>query len=365
MPKNSSSFQHGKASKAAVVLVNLGTPEAPTAAALRPYLREFLSDPRVVEIPRLIWWIILNFIIIPFRAKKSAAKYAAIWTSEGSPLKVHTERQAALLKGYLGERGHQVDVVAAMRYGQPALPAVLSQLHNNGCSKILILPAYPQYSGTTTASIYDAVFDHYKKVRNIPELRLIKHYHDHPGYIMALKNSILKHWEQNQRGKHLVISFHGVPQRTLMLGDPYHCECQKTARLLAQSLGLRDNEYSVTFQSRFGRAQWLQPYTLPTVEKLAKLGTQRVDIICPGFISDCLETLEEINIEVRRAFMLAGGKEFHYIPCLNEDALWLRSLSEITEPHLHSWPTSYDALRTQQEQADASVRFAQNSGAAQ
>jgi len=365
MTNNSSPFQHGKTSKATVVLVNLGTPEAPTAQALRPYLREFLSDPRVVEIPKLIWWIILNFIIIPFRSKKSAAKYAAIWTSEGSPLKVHTEKQAALLKGYLGERGHQVEVVAAMRYGQPALPEVLQQIQNSGSNKILILPAYPQYSGTTTASIYDAVFDHYKKVRNIPELRLIKHYHDHPGYIMALKNSVLKHWEQNQRSQHLVISFHGVPKRTLLLGDPYHCECQKTARLLAQSLGLRENDYSVTFQSRFGRAEWLQPYTQPTIEKLAKQGTQRVDVICPGFISDCLETLEEINIEVRRAFMLAGGKEFHYIPCLNEDALWLRGLSEITEAHLYSWPTSYDALRSLQEQAEAGALRAKNSGAEQ
>jgi len=365
MSKTSSSFKHGKVSKAVVVLVNLGTPDAPTAQALRPYLREFLSDPRVVEIPKLIWWFILNLIIIPFRAKKSATKYAAIWTTDGSPLKVHTEKQAAMLKGYLGERGHQVDVVAAMRYGQPALPDVLSQLQSSGCDKILILPAYPQYSGTTTASIYDAVFDHYKKVRNIPELRLIRNYHDHPGYIMALKNSILKHWEQNQRGKLLLISFHGVPKRTLLLGDPYHCECQKTARLLAQSLGLRDDEYMVTFQSRFGRAEWLQPYTQPTVEKLAKQGAQRVDVICPGFIGDCLETLEEINIEVRRAFMLAGGKEFHYIPCLNEDALWLRSLSEITEPHLHSWPTSYEELRTLQEQATAGALLANNLGAGQ
>ena len=278
---------------------------------------------------------------------------------------VHTKKQAALLKGYLGERGHQVDVVAAMRYGQPSVPAVLAQLHENGCDKILILPAYPQYSAATTGSIFDVVFNFYKKVRNIPELRLVKHYHDHPGYISALKNSVLRHWEKSQRAGHVVISFHGVPRRTLMLGDLYHCECHKTARLLAQSVGLRENEYSVTFQSRFGNAEWLQPYTLATIEALAKNGTSRVDVLCPGFTSDCLETLEEINIEVRSAFMMAGGKEFNYIPCLNEDPLWLRGLSEITKPHLHTWPTSFEELRLLQQQAVARADLAKRLGAEQ
>jgi ferrochelatase len=358
-----SNFKHGISTKVAVVLVNLGTPEAPTAQALRPYLKQFLSDTRVVEIPKLVWWFILNGIIIPFRAKQSAAKYAAIWTTEGSPLKVHTVKQASLLRGYLGERGHQVDVIPAMSYGHPALTDVLEQLQQNGCQRILILPAYPQYSATTTASVFDAVFNFYKNVRNIPELRFIKHFHDHEGYIFALKKTILKHWEQHQRSGHLVMSFHGVPKRTLMLGDPYHCECLKTARLLAQSLGLRENDYSVTFQSRFGKAEWLQPYTQPTIEALAKNGTSRVDVICPGFTSDCLETLEEINMEVRSAFMLAGGKEFHYIPCLNEDALWMRGLAEITETHLFGWPTSFDALRDEQQQASASIERAKLQGA--
>lgn len=348
-----------------MVLVNLGTPEAPTVAAVRPYLREFLSDTRVVEIPRLIWWLILNCIILPFRSKKSAAKYAAIWTADGSPLKVHTKKQALMLKGYLGERNHQVDVVYAMRYGQPSVPSVLGELQNSGYGRILILPAYPQYSATTTASIFDAVFDVYKKVRNIPDLRLIKHYHDHPGYIAALKNSILKHWETNGRSTHLVLSFHGVPKRTLMLGDPYHCECYKTGRLLAESLGLSAGEYSVTFQSRFGRAEWLKPYTQPTIEELAKKGLQRVDVICPGFTSDCLETLEEINMEVRAAFLMAGGKKFHYIPCLNEDTLWLRAMAEIVEPHLHGWPVSFDALRAEQQSAASSSARAKNLGAEQ
>lgn len=365
MTKKIDTFQHGKTSKAAVVLVNLGTPQAPTAKAVRPFLREFLSDTRVVEIPRLIWWFLLNCIIVPFRSKKTAAKYAAIWTNEGSPLKIHTQKQATLLRGYLGETGHQVDVVPAMRYGQPALPDVLAELQKNGCERVLILPAYPQYSGTTTASIVDAVLAHYKNVRNIPELRFIKHYHDHPGYIGALKKSVLEHWNQNQRGEHLVMSFHGVPKRTLLSGDPYHCECQKTARLLAQSLGLKEGDYSVTFQSRFGKAQWLQPYTLPTVQALAKKGVKRVDVICPGFISDCLETLEEINIEVRREFMLAGGTEFNYIPCLNEDVHWMRGLADITQDHLYPWPTGSEALRQQQQLAAASLVLAKQLGAEQ
>jgi ferrochelatase len=343
--------------------VNLGTPQAPTSKALRPYLREFLSDTRVVEIPKFIWWIILNCVIIPFRAKKSAAKYAAIWTKEGSPLLVHTQKQATLLRGFLGERGHQVDVIPTMRYGQPALTEALAKLQEEGCERILMLPAYPQYSGTSTASIFDAVFAYYKKVRNIPELRFIKHYHDHPGYIDALKNTVLNHWNQSQREGHLVMSFHGVPKRTLLLGDPYHCECHKTARLLAESLGLSKDEYTVTFQSRFGKAEWLQPYTLPTIEALAKKGVKRVDVICPGFISDCLETLEEINMEIRSAFLLAGGHEFNYIPCLNEDALWMRGLAELAEAHLLGWPTHADEQRELQQKATASVALAQQLGA--
>ena len=245
------------------------------------------------------------------------------------------------------------------------LPDVLAELQKNGCERVLILPAYPQYSGTTTASSVDAVLDHFKNVRNIPELRFIKHYHDHPSYIEALKNSVLNHWNQHQRGGHLVMSFHGVPKRTLLLGDPYHCECHKTARLLAQSLGLTKSEYSVTFQSRFGKAQWLQPYTLPTIQALAKNGVKRVDVICPGFISDCLETLEEINIEVRREFMLAGGTEFNYISCLNEDTQWIQGLADITQDHLDSWPTSLESLREQQQQATASLRLAKQLDAQQ
>jgi ferrochelatase len=333
-------FSHGTAPRTAVVLVNLGTPEAPTAAAVRPYLKQFLSDPRVVEIPKAVWWLILNLVILPFRSKASAKKYASIWSNEGSPLKVHTQKQAMLLRGALGERGHRnVDVVMAMRYGSPSLPSVLEKLKAANTSRILVLPAYPQYSGTTTASIYDAVFDHYKTVRNVPELRLVRNYHDHETYIDALAASIIRHWEQNGRGDKLVMSFHGVPKRTLALGDPYHCECHKTARLLAAKLKLRDDQYLVTFQSRFGKAEWLQPYTQPTIEQLARDGVGKVDVVCPGFTSDCLETLEEINMEVRHAFMAAGGKQFSYIECLNEDAKWISALAEVAEQHMAGWHT--------------------------
>ena len=333
------SHTHGTTLRTAIVLVNLGTPEAPTASALRRYLKQFLSDPRVVEIPKPIWSLILYGLILPFRSRKSAAKYASIWTQDGSPLKIYTARQATLLRGYLGERGHQVTVAYAMRYGEPALPKVLDKLKAEGCERILVLPAYPQYSGTTTASVFDAVFDHYARVRNVPELRFIKHYHDHEAYVQALCKSVLAYWDANGRPDKLVMSFHGVPKRTLLLGDPYHCECQKTARLLAQALRLTPEQYLVAFQSRFGRAEWLQPYTAPTLQKLAKEGLRRVDVVCPGFTSDCLETLEEIAMEGKSEFLTAGGAEFHYIPCLNDESYWITALAEIVEQHLTGWPT--------------------------
>ncbi|NMM38620.1 MAG: ferrochelatase [Glaciimonas sp.] len=349
------SYTHGTIPKTAVVLVNLGTPEAPTAAAVRPYLKQFLSDRRVVEIPRIVWWCILNGIILPLRAGKSAAKYATIWTKDGSPLKVHTEKQAKLLQGYLGQRGHQMQVAYAMSYGAPALPAVLDKLQSDGCERILVLPAYPQYSATTTASVFDAVFAHYQKVRNIPELRFIKHYHDYPGYIDALKQSVLAHWQAGGRPDKLVMSFHGVPKRTLSLGDPYHCECHKTARLLAQALGLTQEQYLVTFQSRFGKAEWLQPYTAPTLQKLAKEGVKRVDLMCPGFTSDCLETLEEIAIEARHDFLAAGGQEFNYIACLNESTVWVDALADIVLQHTSGWPTANTAASRETQQAAAAI----------
>ena len=332
--------QEGAPGKTAILLVNLGTPEAPTAAALRPYLKEFLSDPRVVEIPRALWWIILHLLILPFRSGQSAKKYASIWSPDGSPLKVHTEKQAKLLRGYLGQRGHQVEVAYAMRYGKPGIAGALDQLKAAGATRILILPAYPQYSATTTASIHDAVFAHLAKVRNLPELRFVRDYHDHAGYIEALAASVTAYWEKHGRPDKLVMSFHGVPKRTLDLGDPYYYECRKTAHLLTERLGLDESRAVLSFQSRFGKAEWLQPYTAPTVKKLAAEGVKRIDVICPGFTSDCLETLEEIAMEVRADFLTAGGRDFHYIPCLNESPAWIHALADVALLQMQGWPTN-------------------------
>jgi ferrochelatase len=345
---------HGTIPKHAVVLVNLGTPDAPTRPALRRYLKEFLLDPRVVEIPRAVWKLILHGVILPFRCGRSAKKYAAIWLREGSPLRIYTGKQAALLQELLVERGHQdVEVAMAMRYGSPSLPSVLDALKARGVERIVILPAYPQYSGTTTASIWDAVFDHYRQIRNIPELRLVKHYHDHEGYIEALADNVLTYWDNHGRGEKLIMSFHGVPKRTLLLGDPYYCECQKTGRLLAARLRLSPDQYLVTFQSRFGRAEWLQPYTAPTVQQLAREGVRRIDVLCPGFTSDCLETLEEINMEVRQDFLVNGGQDYHYIPCLNGNPAWITGLAEIAEQHLIGWPTMLSPSQNEARRRDA------------
>lgn len=348
-------YHHGSPAKTAVLLVNLGTPDAPTPAAVRRYLKEFLSDPRVVEIPRLIWWCILHAVILPFRSGKSAEKYATIWTKDGSPLSVHTEKQARLLRGCLGERGHEVEVAHAMRYGNPSLPQVLRKLKDDGCERILILPTYPQYSSTTTASTFDAVARYFAKVRNVPEWRFVKHYHDDPAYISALKESVLAYWKMNRRPDKLVMSFHGLPKRNLSLGDPYFCECQKTARLLASELGLSEAQYVVSFQSRLGKAEWLQPYTAPTLKKMAKEGIKRVDVMCPGFPSDCLETLEEIAIEARQDFLAAGGREFHYIPCLNEMPAWIEALAKIAEMQMAGWPTLVSAMDREAQTRNAEI----------
>jgi protoporphyrin/coproporphyrin ferrochelatase len=333
-------FKHGQRARTAVLYCNLGTPDEATTPAVRRYLAEFLSDARVVEIPRLLWWLILHGVILRFRPAKSAAKYASIWSAEGSPLRVWTAKQALLLQGWLGQRGHPVLVRHAMRYGQPSIATQLDALKVEGATRVLVLTAYPQYSATTTASVFDAVYAWAARTRQIPELRFVNHYHDDPAYIEALVKHIRASWQTHGRGDKLVMSFHGLPQRNLMLGDPYHCECHKTARLLASRLGLSKDEYMVTFQSRLGRAKWLQPYTEPSLIKMARGGVQRVDVVCPGFTSDCLETLEEIGMEARDAFLGAGGKEFHFIPCLNDRPEWITALSELSLRHLQGWPTS-------------------------
>jgi ferrochelatase len=332
-------FKHGQPPVTGLLYCNLGTPDAPTAPAVRRYLAEFLSDPRVVEIPRAVWLPILYGAILPFRPAKSAAKYATIWTKDGSPLKVWTAKQASLLQGWLGEQGHRVKVRYAMRYGSPSIGSELDALKAEGATRILVLPCYPQYSGTTTASIVDAVNSWAARTRTIPELRFVARYHDDRGYLAALAGRIERHWAEHGKPDHFVMSFHGVPQRTLALGDPYHCECQKTGRMLATWLGLTPDQYSITFQSRFGKAKWLEPYTEPTLIALARKGVKRVDVACPGFTSDCLETLEEIAQEARDAFLKAGGKGFQFIPCLNDDRAWIGALGAIAARHLAGWPT--------------------------
>lgn len=324
-------------SKAAILLVNLGTPDEPTPAALRRYLAEFLSDRRVVEIPRLPWWLILHGIILRLRPARSAAKYRAIWRPEGSPLLYWSGRLAARLQGHLGERGLPVPVRLGMRYGQPAVGAELDRLMADGAERILVLPLYPQYAAATTASAFDAVAAWGRRQRSLPELRFIAGYHDDPGYIAALARSVRAYWQREGQGDLLVMSFHGLPERSRRLGDPYFDQCQTTARLLAFALGLDESRYRITFQSRFGRARWLQPYTVPTLEQLARSARGPIDIVCPGFATDCLETLEEIDQEARAAFRAAGGRELRYIACLNDSDTAVGALGAIAMRGLAGW----------------------------
>ncbi len=326
--------------KTAVLIVNLGTPDAPTAPALRRYLAQFLSDPRVVEIPAWVWKPILYGVILIVRPAQSAAKYASVWTPEGSPLAVWTQRQAKLLRGYLGERGHAVLVRHAMRYGSPSIAGELNQLRALGATRVMILPMYPQYAAATTGSVIDDVARWALQARHVPEFRFVNRYHDEPGYIDALANSVREHWQREGRSNMLVMSFHGIPDRSKQLGDPYPTECAETARLLAARLDLSEQEYQFTFQSRFGKAKWLQPYTEPTLVAMAQAGLKRVDLICPGFSSDCLETLEEISQEAREAFLAAGGETFHYIPCLNDRPDGINAQCQVVIRHHTGWATS-------------------------
>ena len=334
----------------AVLLVNMGSPDAPTVPAVRRYLREFLSDPHVVRFPRILWWPILNGIVLNIRPKKTAKKYASIWTGHGSPLRVHTEKQAKLLRGFLGHTGHALHVDYAMRYGQPSLSSVLDRLHKKGFSHIFLLPLYPQYSTCTTASVYEAVQAWVKPLSRksssrVPEIHTVHSYHDHPGYIEALAASVRQHWSRHPRSDEpyrLIMSFHGIPRNYVDHGDPYLDECLTTGRLLAQALGLDETEYSLCFQSRFGFSRWLKPYTAATIAKLGRQGVQRVDVLCPGFPADCLESLEEIAAHGKAIFLQAGGKEYFYIPALNENEKWIKAMvnlvlhHSITEPDKRS-----------------------------
>lgn len=322
-----------------VLLVNLGSPDAPTPKAVRRYLAEFLSDPRVVEIPRLIWLPILYGPVLTFRPKRSAHAYATVWDEKAgdSPLRVITRQQAEAVAVALSD----VVVDWAMRYGNPSMESRIKALQEQGCDRILVFALYPQYSATTTASVYDRAFDVFKDMRWQPAVRTARAYHDAPGYIDALAHSARSHlatlkWEPD----FILASFHGLPERNLQLGDPYHCQCQKTGRLLREKLGWAEDKFRVTFQSRFGRAEWLKPYTEATVRELARKGVKRLAIICPGFSADCLETLEEIAIGIKDVFLEGGGEAFSYIPCLNTNDTHIAFLTARIKEELAGWISS-------------------------
>ena len=327
-----------------VLLVNLGTPDAPTPAAVRKYLAEFLTDPRVVEIPSVAWRPLLHGVVLRTRPAKSAARYARIWTKDGSPLAIHTHKQKVLLSGYLGQRlkalglpADHVVVEHAMRYGTPTIASALERLRKGGCDRVLVMPLYPQYAASTTASVFDAVAAHLRTVRRMPGLRFVDSFHDDPGYIAALAAVVNDYWTRHGQPEHLVLSFHGLPRRTLVRGDPYHCLCQATARLLARELGLEARQWTLAFQSRFGRGRWLEPHTADVLAKLGAARPRRVDVFAPGFVADCLETLEELAIEGKRTFQAAGGADYDVIPCLNEHPRWIAALAELVLASLHGW----------------------------
>lgn len=316
-----------------ILLTNLGTPQAPTPAAVRRYLAEFLADPRVVEAPRWLWLPLLHGIILRSRPRRAARAYASIWSEEGSALLAITRRQAAALQAALQQHHASYRVIAAMRYGQPSIAAGLHALREQGAGRILVLPAYPQYSSTTVGSVFDAVSEELRRWRWLPELRFITHYHDDDGYIDALAESVQAHWRSRGRGECLLMSFHGIPKQYAEAGDPYPTQCQHTASLLAERLGLTSAHWEVTFQSRFGPTEWLRPYTDERLRDLARAGIRQVDVICPGFAADCLETLEEIAIQNRQVFESAGGRTLRYIPCLNDSPGHIHALTHLIRRH--------------------------------
>ncbi len=334
---------HDKQRRTAILLVNLGTPDAPTKEALRRYLKQFLWDPRVVEIPRPLWWMVLNIIILNVRPATTAAKYKSIWMPEGSPLRVYTERQAKMLQEWFGKRGYEhILVDYGMRYGNPSIPAALTRLKAAGATRILVLPLYPQYAASTNATVFDDVAKWVEHTRNLPAMRFVRNYHDDSCYIATLANTVREHWSRSvspatDPNYRLVMSFHGLPKYSLDLGDPYFCECQKTGRLLGEALGLQPEQYIVSFQSRFGNAEWLQSYTEPTLKQLGREGLKHVDVICPGFSADCLETLEEVALECKETFVSNGGGEFDYIPCLNDRQDGVDMLAGIIYDNLGNW----------------------------
>ena len=335
----SPSYEHGLPESLGVLIVNLGTPAEPTTGAVREYLAEFLWDPRVVEIPRPIWWLILHGYLLRTRPAKSAEAYREIWTEQGSPLLLHTTDIANGVQEKLSARlSGAVHVEVGMTYGKPSIQDALDKMYAQCVRRILVLPLYPQYSGTTTASVFDVVTKALAKRRWVPEMRFINHYHDSAGYVSALAASIRDHWDMHGRGDRLLMSFHGVPKITLLSGDPYHCQCQKTARLVAEAMDLEDGSWQVSFQSRLGRAEWLRPYTDETLRQWGQEGVGTIDVVCPGFAADCLETLEEIAIQNAEDYRAAGGGELRYIPALNARDDHVAFLSRTVERNVAGWP---------------------------
>lgn len=351
--KNQTDFSHKQPEKIGILICNLGSPAAPTRSALRRYLKQFLSDPRVVEFPRALWWLVLNGIILNFRPQRSAKAYASVWQDDGAPLLSISAKQADKLRATF-EREHpgQIELAWAMRYGQPSIESALDTLCDSGVTRLIVLPLYPQYSASTTASTFDALAEDFRARRYLPELRFVNSYHDKTEYIEALAQSVESHWQTHGRADKLIFSYHGIPLRYLHKGDPYHCHCLKTSRLLQQRLGLNDEECMTAFQSRFGREAWLKPYTDHSIEALAKQGVKSLQVVCPGFSADCLETIEEIDVENRDIFLNSGGERFEYIPALNDNDNHIDALYTLTKNKIEDW------LKADTDQKDLEQRHA-------
>jgi len=346
-------IEHGRVAKIGILICNLGTPDAPTVKAVRRYLAEFLSDPRVVELPRLLWLTILHLLVLRIRPRRSAAAYAKVWGDDGSPLMAISRRQGAAIASAMEARlPGRTEVVVGMRYGSPSIASGLRRLRAANVDKILVLPLYPQYAASTTASVLDAVNAELGHWRRVPSLRFVSDYHADTHYVEALARSVTRAWETSGRGEHLLMSFHGTPRASFLAGDPYYHHCHTTARLLAERLQLENAQWGLSFQSRFGWSEWLQPYTESTLKQLAANGVKTVDIVCPGFAADCLETLEEIAIRYAEVFTAAGGETLRYIPALNDDDKHIEALVQLIQRNLGGWDDAEQNWQSGAEEKD-------------
>lgn len=347
-------FSHGTPEKLGVLMINLGTPDAPQTAEVRRYLGQFLADPRIIELPRWLWRTILHGVVLRTRPAKSAEAYREVWSeTEGSPLLSISKKQKAALQTELSARyGEDVVVALGMRYGTPSVDDALSELEQHNVRRLLVIPMYPQYSGTTTASVFDEVASRLQRTRWLPELRFINQWCDEPDFIKVLANSVRKHWDEHGRNELLVTSYHGIPKRYLLNGDPYHCLCHKTTRLLADELGIEHDKTKVVFQSRVGKEEWLRPYCDETMKSLPKNGVKNIDVMSPAFAADCLETIEEIEGENRGYFMENGGESFNYIPCLNDQPEHISFMADLVARHIQGWPEANAARDKSIEHAE-------------